>query len=147
MADLVIGGNTYKNIDYVKILREDGTTATFYDSDRLDNRVMKASLSVVDGGAYGINAAGLGMNAPEGMEPTSVSGSAYTVRATSLEIEEPSGSEPAAVAGAAYNANATGLETNTPSGLGITSVAGGSYAIDGSLNIEEPSAAIAEEEE
>jgi hypothetical protein len=49
MADLVIGGNTYKNIEYVQIQREDGTIATFYDSNRLDNRAMKASLSAVAG--------------------------------------------------------------------------------------------------
>ena len=33
MADLIIGGSTYKNIDYAKIRKADGTTATFVDAD------------------------------------------------------------------------------------------------------------------
>ena len=34
MADLVIGGNTYKDIDYVQIKKADGSTATFCDFAR-----------------------------------------------------------------------------------------------------------------
>lgn len=33
MADLIIGGSTYKNIDYAKIKKADGTIATFVDAD------------------------------------------------------------------------------------------------------------------
>lgn len=32
MPDLIIGGNTYKNIDRVKIKKADGTMATFYEN-------------------------------------------------------------------------------------------------------------------
>ena len=32
MANLIIGGNTYKNVNRVQIKNTDGTTATFIDS-------------------------------------------------------------------------------------------------------------------
>ena len=32
MADLVIGSNTYQNVEYVKIKRADGTMATFFET-------------------------------------------------------------------------------------------------------------------
>ena len=38
MADLIIGGNTYKNTDYVRFKKTDGKIATFYDSARKDNQ-------------------------------------------------------------------------------------------------------------
>lgn len=38
MADLIIGGNTYKNVDYVRIKKAGGKTAVFYDSAQKDNQ-------------------------------------------------------------------------------------------------------------
>lgn len=49
MADLIIGGNTYKNVDYVKLKKTDGKTATFYDSARKDQRQPYASVSYMSG--------------------------------------------------------------------------------------------------
>lgn len=45
MADLIIGGNTYKNVDFVKLKKTDGKIATFYDSARKDQRTPSASIS------------------------------------------------------------------------------------------------------
>ena len=56
MADLVIGGNTYQNIDYVKIKRADGTTATFFDSSNKENLYMSGSVSYTKGLAYSLSA-------------------------------------------------------------------------------------------
>lgn len=49
MADLVIGGNTYRNIDYVKIKSADGTTVTFLDSKNKSNQQLDASISYTKG--------------------------------------------------------------------------------------------------
>ena len=38
MPDLIIGGNTYKNVDFVKVKKTDGKTAVFYNSERQDQR-------------------------------------------------------------------------------------------------------------
>lgn len=43
MPDLIIGGSTYKNIDYLKVKKADGKTAVFYDSARNDHRTPSAS--------------------------------------------------------------------------------------------------------
>lgn len=44
MADLIIGGNTYKNVDFIKVKKADDKTAVFYDSARKDQRQPSASL-------------------------------------------------------------------------------------------------------
>lgn len=45
MPDLIIGGNTYKNVDFVKIKQTDGKMSTFYNSARKDQRTPSASIS------------------------------------------------------------------------------------------------------
>lgn len=45
MADLVIGGNTYQGVEYLRIRRADGTVATFFDSDKKNNMQLVALLS------------------------------------------------------------------------------------------------------
>ena len=49
MADLIIGGNTYKNTDFVRFRKTDGKIATFYDSERKDQRTPSASISYESG--------------------------------------------------------------------------------------------------
>ena len=49
MPDLIIGGNTYKNIDFVKFKQTDGKTSTFYNSERKDHRQSYASMSFASG--------------------------------------------------------------------------------------------------
>lgn len=45
MPDLIIGGSTYKNIDYLRVKKADGKTAVFYNGERKDQRQPSASLS------------------------------------------------------------------------------------------------------
>lgn len=49
MADLIIGGNTYQGIDFIKVTRTDGTTAIFYDSAKKERWQPSASFSAVSG--------------------------------------------------------------------------------------------------
>lgn len=49
MANLIIGGNTYKNINRVKIKKDDGTMATFVDSATYAHSPTAALTSVVLG--------------------------------------------------------------------------------------------------
>lgn len=56
MADLIIGGNTYQNIDYVKIKKADGTIATFFDSENKSNQQLDASVSYKKGLAHLLSA-------------------------------------------------------------------------------------------
>lgn len=94
--DLIIGGSTYKNIDYIRVMRSDGTVATYYDSDRLDNRVMRASLTAVAGTSFSLRAPGLQTGSPEVVDPDATAGGAYSTEAqvqldnpeTSIEIQE-----------------------------------------------------------
>ena len=46
MPDLIIGGNTYKNVDYVRIKKADGNMAVFYDSARKDNQRLSVGTSI-----------------------------------------------------------------------------------------------------
>lgn len=56
MANLVIGGSTYQSIDYVRIKKADGSTATFCDFARKDLRYQSASVSYKSGLAFALSA-------------------------------------------------------------------------------------------
>lgn len=56
MADLIIGGNTYQNIEYVKIKRADGTIATFFDTKDKEKLYMSGSVSYKKGLAHLLSA-------------------------------------------------------------------------------------------
>lgn len=56
MADLVIGGNTYQNIEYVKIKRADGKIATFFESRNKSNQQLDTSVSYKRGLAWSMSA-------------------------------------------------------------------------------------------
>ena len=56
MADLVIGSNTYKGVDFVQIKKADGSTATFFDFARKDLRYQSASVSYTSGLAFALSA-------------------------------------------------------------------------------------------
>ena len=36
MPDLIIGGNTYQNIDHIRIKKSNGTMATFVEPNKID---------------------------------------------------------------------------------------------------------------
>lgn len=58
MPDLVFGGNTYKNIDYVLIKKENGATATFVDASNYRNDlVCKPSVKSVYNSCYRLSVA------------------------------------------------------------------------------------------
>lgn len=118
--DLIIGANTYKNIDYVQIRRADGTIAVYYDRNRIDNRVMTASCTKVDGAAY-------------------------AVAATGLETDEPEAASISATAGGSYSESAE-LQTDTPDGTSVAATSGASYEVDSELQTEEPQASMTEGE-
>lgn len=52
MADLIIGSNTYQNVEYVKIKRADGTMATFFDTKDKEKLYMSSSVSYTKGLAH-----------------------------------------------------------------------------------------------
>ena len=56
MADLVIGSNTYQNVEYVKIKRADGTMATFFDTKDKEKLYMSGSVSYKKGLAHSLSA-------------------------------------------------------------------------------------------
>lgn len=56
MADLVIGGNTHKNVYYLKVKKSDGTTAVFVDYSRKDQRQPSADVSTTYGKAFSLSA-------------------------------------------------------------------------------------------
>lgn len=56
MADLIIGGNTYQNIEYVRIKRADGTIATFFDSKNKNNMQLETAISYKKGLAHSLSA-------------------------------------------------------------------------------------------
>lgn len=56
MADLIIGGNTYQNIGYVKFKNTDGTSATFVEKGLQNNGVPTASFVSAVLGGVGIRA-------------------------------------------------------------------------------------------
>lgn len=56
MADLVISGNTHKNVNYLRVKKSDGTTAVFVDYSRRDKRQPDAKLSVTYGEAFALSA-------------------------------------------------------------------------------------------
>lgn len=49
MADLIIGGNTYNNVDFVKFKKTDGKIVIFSDNTRKDQRQPDASVSYLKG--------------------------------------------------------------------------------------------------
>lgn len=56
MADLVIGGNTHKNVIYLKVKKTDGTTATFIDYSQKDQHQLNATLKHKKGEAFALSA-------------------------------------------------------------------------------------------
>ena len=55
MSDLIIGSNTYQNVEYVKIKRADGTMATFFDTKDKEKLYMSSSVSYKKGLAYALS--------------------------------------------------------------------------------------------
>lgn len=49
MPDLVIGNNTYNDIQFIKVKRTNGSMAIFHDSSRQDYRTPFATISSVSG--------------------------------------------------------------------------------------------------
>lgn len=56
MADLIIGGNTYQNVEYVKIKQADGKMATFFDTKDKEKLYMSGSVSYKKGLAHSLSA-------------------------------------------------------------------------------------------
>lgn len=54
MANPVINGHVYKNIDYIKLQNDDGKIRVFYDSAQKDHRQPDASLSAKNGLKFAI---------------------------------------------------------------------------------------------